>query len=139
MSPHSDDVPLSPTGWADVQMAKATIRAAYDAGNTATGFVIDDLASLRRAHEPSPRLSVSLAKRTVTLDGTTYDVASVQALRWVSVLLARPGAWVSCRDLKAHDTKLANVKTHRLKAKLPKALQVLIDSETGKGSRINLA
>jgi hypothetical protein len=88
--------------------------------------------------EPLPRLTVDLARKTITLDGTPYDVDSDNALRWVKVLADHPGEWISGQDLEKYDSGLINAKTNRLRHFLPDAILSLIDSETGKGSRIRL-
>ena len=47
---------------------------------------------------PPPRLTMDLPRKTLTLDGVTYDVASDNALRWVQVLAEHPGEWISGRS-----------------------------------------
>src|SRR5437016_2853069 len=65
-----------------------------------------------RAEQPkAPRLTVDLARRTITLDGATYDVESVNALHWVEVLAEHPGEWISGKELERHDKELANTRT----------------------------
>jgi hypothetical protein len=87
---------------------------------------------------PPPRLSVNLARKTLTLDGVTYDVSSENALRWVKVLAEHPGEWISGPELEKYDPQLANPRPDRWKPFLPNEFLSLIDSETGKGSRIRL-
>jgi hypothetical protein len=92
---------------------------------------------------PSPAIipmpvTVDLASRTVTLGDTTYDVGSLNALRWVKVLAEHPGDWISSTDLKDYDGELQNQRTDRWRKSLPDSILSLIDSETGKGSRIRL-
>ena len=99
------------------------------------------------AEPPAPRLTVDEARRTITLDGTTHEVNSVKAIRWVRVLAAHPGEWISGTDLERYenvlivnqkDCLLLSAKTHRLTTFLPGAILDLIDSKTGAGSRIRL-
>jgi hypothetical protein len=89
--------------------------------------------------DPSGRLSVDLDRQTLTLDGIQFTVQSVRALRWVRVLAEHPGNWVSSKDLEESDQDLINVRTDKLRKYLPEAVLSLIDSDTGKGSRIRLA
>ncbi len=89
--------------------------------------------------EPNKHLlDVALEKMTITLDGVEFDVKSVQALRWVNVLADHPGEWISGKDLADHDDGLVDVRTDKLKTQLPDAIQNLIDSRTGAGSRLSL-
>src|SRR5262245_32491966 len=89
----------------------------------------------RRRNGPR-RLVVNLARMTVTLDGTSYDVPSENALRWVRVLVNHPGEWISGSCLGTHDADLIGVRTDRLRDHLPEEIVSLIESETGKGSRL---
>jgi hypothetical protein len=84
----------------------------------------------------APRLTVDVARKTITLDGETDDVTSDAALRWVKVLAEHPGEWISAVELRKHDPELDSARTDRLKKLLPERVQHLIDSETGKGSRL---
>lgn len=85
------------------------------------------------------KLSVNLKRRTITLDDTTYDVSSEQALRWVKVLSDHNGEWISGRELVHYDSRLTGVKTDRLKCYLPDPIKALIESEPAKGSRLRLS
>src|SRR5262249_25479242 len=87
----------------------------------------------------TPRLTVDVKRLIVTLDGQTYDVPSAQALRWLKVLCDHPGEWIASNELKTYDTDLDGARPDRLKKKLPAPVQSLIDSDTGKGSRLRLA
>jgi hypothetical protein len=114
-------------------------------GKTAWLRYVDRLEAAGGASAPPPpappppaRLAVNLECRTLTLDGETYDVDSVQALRWVRVLAERPGEWVSGADLSKYDPELDGARPDKLKKPLPGALLSLINSETGKGSRLRL-
>jgi hypothetical protein len=89
--------------------------------------------------KPPPRLTVDLARRTLTLDGEPYDVRSVAALRWVKVLADHPGEWIGSADLKKHDPDLEAPRTTRWRALLPEPIRSHIDSEPGRGSRLRLA
>lgn len=84
-----------------------------------------------------PRLTVSLERKAITLDGQVFDVASDMALRWVKVLAMHPGEWIPAPQLKDFDPLLDGTRTDKLIARLPKAVALLIDSQTGKGSRLN--
>jgi len=84
------------------------------------------------------QLTVDLKGWTVTLDTDKYDVKSEQALRWVKVLVEHPGEWISGKELESHDPELIGARTYRLKQHLPKQILDMIDSETGRGSRIRL-
>jgi len=86
-----------------------------------------------------PRLTVDLAKKTITLDGTTFDVSSDLALRWVKVLVSHPGEWISGPELKQHDEQLDGAEPHRFKHRLPPVVRALIDTHRSRGSRIRLA
>jgi hypothetical protein len=89
--------------------------------------------------EPVPlRLSVDLARMTITLGGAAYDVPSRAALRWVKVLSTHPGEWVSGTDLARHDPELDGTRTDRLRRHLPPEVLALIDSAPRRGSRLRL-
>src|SRR5262249_46887204 len=87
---------------------------------------------------PPPRLVVDLERMTATLDGTKYDVKSECALRWLKVLVEHPGEWISSTSLKKYDRVLQAPRITRWRKQLPDEISSLINSETGKGSRINL-
>jgi hypothetical protein len=84
------------------------------------------------------RLVVDLERMTAALDGTTYDVKSECALRWLKVLVEHPGEWISGKELKKHDKILYAPRTNRWQKQLPGPIRLLINSEPGRGSRINL-
>jgi hypothetical protein len=84
------------------------------------------------------RLAVDLDRRTLTLDGVSYDVSSLAALRWVKVLADHPGEWISSANLRKYDSELDPPRTTRWLATLPEPIRSHIDSEPGKGSRIRL-
>lgn len=86
----------------------------------------------------STRLRVDIACQKVTLDGKSFDVSSPQALRWLKVLADRPSEWISSDNLKEYEPELLGVRTDRLKKHFPPEILSLIDSETGKGSRLRL-
>ncbi len=86
----------------------------------------------------TPRLTVDLARMIITLDGQEHEVTSESALRWVKVLADHAGEWISGKDLEKHDPELASTRTDRWRKFLPKPILSLIDSVTGKGSRIRL-
>jgi hypothetical protein len=94
---------------------------------------------LEGARIEEPRLTVNVDQRTATLDGQTYDVKSQQALRWLKVLADRPGDWISSTHLHLIDPELDGVRTHRLRKYLPEPIADLIESDTGKGSRLTMA
>jgi hypothetical protein len=87
---------------------------------------------------PSPRIAVDLACRTVTLNGTPHDVSSANACRWVAVLAEHLGEWISSTELEGYDNELVAVRTDKLRKHLPKNVDDLIESDTGKGSRLRL-
>src|SRR5262249_29842857 len=70
----------------------------------------------------NPRIAVDLVRQTITLGGTTHDIASKKALRWVKVLVDHPGDWISGRELERYDDNLLEVRTDRLKHFLPNKL-----------------
>lgn len=85
----------------------------------------------------TPRsLDVDIPRKILIFDGIEFDVSSEQALRWVKVLAANPGEWISGPELGQHDAFLQGVRTDRLK--LPEEIKSCIDSDPGKGSRIRL-
>jgi hypothetical protein len=88
--------------------------------------------------EPPPRLTTDLARLLVTLDGTTWEVASAQALRWVQVLATHPGEWISGPELPVYDNQLAYARPDRLKTFLPVRVRILISTHRRKGSRLRL-
>jgi hypothetical protein len=92
----------------------------------------------RSAEPPRPRLTVDLARRTLTLDGTTFDVTSENALRWVKVLADHPGEWIATKALRGYDPDLQVQRTDRIRGFLPDQVKGLIESQTGGGSRIRL-
>jgi hypothetical protein len=85
-----------------------------------------------------PRLTVDLARKTITLDGIAHDVDSENVLRWVKVLADHPGEWISGPDLKKYDPALLAPRTDRWHKKLPAPVRPLIESDTGKGSRLKI-
>jgi hypothetical protein len=87
---------------------------------------------------PQTRLIVDVSAMTATLDGECQDVRSKQALRWLAVLVAHPNEWISGADLAQYDSELMGARTHPLKIFLPDRIRDLIESDTGKGSRIRL-
>jgi hypothetical protein len=87
---------------------------------------------------PPPRLTVDLARKTITLDGVTHDISSERALRWVKALALHPGEWISSTELKKHDAELDGVRPDRLKKHLPSEVLSLIESDRRKGSRLHL-
>lgn len=91
------------------------------------------------AAPPPPRLTVNIECKTVTLDGMLHDVTSDLTLRWVKVLTEHPGEWIASSKLKDHDQQLDGARTSRLRQYLPDAIGTLIESDTGKGSRLNLS
>jgi hypothetical protein len=136
------------TSFSNLKIVMATVLAAgYPA--TDAGLRAWTLAQLNSRRTPSTktvkppamdRLKIDLARKTVSHDdGPPMDVASEQALRWRKVLADHPGNWISGPDLKQYDANLDSVRTDRLRTKLPDAIHALIDTDTGKGSRINLA
>lgn len=140
------DVQLTPEQIARVIDAKArrdAAQAELDAWATPAGDLASNTVVLsfgvtspvRPFHTP-PRLTVDLARSTVTLDGTSHDVRSESALRWLAVLAAHPGLWISGRHLEDHDEELAGVRTDRLRRYLPEQILALIESDTGRGSRL---
>jgi hypothetical protein len=85
-----------------------------------------------------PRLTVDLARKTLTLDGIAHDdVTSEIALRWVKVLADHPGERISDPQLPTYDPELLSIRSHRLLKFLPKAVKDLLD-RNNKGSRLRL-
>jgi hypothetical protein len=84
------------------------------------------------------RLHVDLGAKLLTLDGTSYPVASERALRWVRILAERSPNWVSGKELPKLDPDLLSERTDKFKPALPSKVRDLIDSQTGAGSRIRL-
>jgi hypothetical protein len=99
--------------------------------------VLPEGFSLPPAPPKAPRLTVDLAKKTITLDGQPYDVPSENALRWVKVLADHAGDWITGSALECYDPDLAG-RPDQWKKHLPKAISDLIESRTGAGSRIRL-
>jgi hypothetical protein len=83
-------------------------------------------------------LRVDLARRTVEFQGRVYDVRSPSALRWLAVLLARPGVWLAASDVGKIDLELDGARTNRLRRYLPAPVAALIESAAGVGSRLVL-
>jgi hypothetical protein len=113
----------------DEQQARMALRLMEDA-----------LTALLTGDDPKPskpaRPTVNLERRTVSLGDQTWDVKSVQALRWLKVLSDHPGEWIAGTALAGHDPDLDGARTDRLRKFLPEPVQSLIDSGTGKGSRL---
>ena len=89
----------------------------------------------------SDRLKVNLGQSTATLDGTSYDVTSENALLWLKVLVEHPGEWISGRELadgKYGDVYIGLGRPDRLKKYLPNEILSLIKSRTGKGFCLRL-
>jgi hypothetical protein len=85
------------------------------------------------------RIVIDIAKQTIIFDGKTFgDINSVQALRWLQVLIDHPGEYISGKDLSRFDGELINVRTDKLKPYLPNEIADLIESQTGAGSRLRI-
>lgn len=97
-----------------------------------------ELKNVSSPETPPPRLQVDLACMTVTLDGHKHELDSKQALRWIKVLAEHPGQWISKSELQGYDRELDGTRTDRLKKFLPADVSSLIESKTGKGTRIRL-
>lgn len=95
-------------------------------------------AQARGSTPPALRLTVDLKCKTITLDGEVMDCESENALRWVKILAAHPGKWISATELCTHDEELLSPLTHRWLPKLPAKVKALINSKPGTGSRIRL-
>lgn len=90
------------------------------------------------------RLSVDLKRLTATLHydnglKESVDVNNQQAARWLKVLAAQPGTWISASELVGKDAELDGARTDRLRKKLPRKLARLIQTSTRTGSRLKLA
>jgi hypothetical protein len=105
----------------------------------AAGFASNDVD--RPTPGPPPRLSVDLARKTITFDGQKFDVLSEGALRWVKVLADHPGEWISGPDLKKYDSALDGARPDRLKKakSFPDSIRAIIETRRGPGSRLNLS
>jgi hypothetical protein len=84
------------------------------------------------------RLTVDLAKKVLTIDGTPHDVSSELALRWIRILAEAEGQWFSGKELESIDSHLMAARTDRLKKLLPRAIQKCIATKRGTGSRLKL-
>jgi hypothetical protein len=131
----SDTNNLSETG--AIALLNKILRRARDVGTTPEAGSGEQPAAQAK-EPPLPRLTVDLARKTATLDGVSHDVSSDLALRWVKVLADHAGDWISGSELERYDESLIGARTDRLRKFLPDAILRLIDSETGKGSRIRL-
>lgn len=96
-------------------------------------------AAALRVAEPTPQLLIDVDCGTATLNGERFDIPSKAALRWLRILAHNPGQWFSSKDLEAHDCELVDVRTDRLRSYLPEEIGRLVDSQTGRGSRLRLA
>lgn len=92
----------------------------------------------RQSEKKTAPLTVDLKCKTLTVNGCTHEVDSVQALRWIKVLAEHPAEWISGLDLEQYDGELVGCRPDRLKKYLPLEILSLVDSETGKGSRLRL-
>jgi hypothetical protein len=99
----------------------------------------EELGGAEEKETPEPRLIVDVDRMTLTLDDVTHDVPSELALRWVKVLSDHAGQWLSGAELRQFDPDLDGVRTDRLLKRLPEPVQQLIESSTGRGSRLTLA
>jgi hypothetical protein len=99
-----------------------------------------ELRDRRKTAEPlalSP--IVNLERMTIALGDKTYDLTSMNALRWVKVLADHPGEWITAPKLILHDKELDGCRPDRhCKPYLPLAVLALIDSDRRKGSRLRL-
>lgn len=78
--------------------------------------------------KPTPRLKVDTQTNCAVLDGTEHKLSTEQAL-FVNYLVEADGLWCS-------STEMDITKTDRLKRNLPESIRKMIESQTGKGSRI---
>jgi hypothetical protein len=98
----------------------------------------EKLRLLLQSPAPAPRrLTVDLARKTITLDGIAHDVDSAIALRWVKVLADHAGERISDPELESYDPELLNVRTHRVLKHIPEPVRALLDTNN-KGSRLCL-
>lgn len=157
--PAEDDGPPPLPHWDDAAEPAPPVEAVFLTAPTARWF--RDMDMLRRlagagavptapakaGGVPTSRLTVDEARQTITLDGVTHEVRSVTAIRWVRILAAFPGEWISGGELErrerdvisdSEEPKLIKARTDRLRPKLPAVVAELIDSRCGGGSRIRL-
>jgi hypothetical protein len=123
-------------GVGDISALTAYLR--QERGRVLRGNAVPPEPQTAEPEKPPPRLTVDLKRQTLTLDAEVHEVPSLNALRWVMVLADRPGEWISKAQLKVYDAELDGVRPDKLKRYLPPKVLSLIDSETGKGSRIRL-
>jgi hypothetical protein len=84
------------------------------------------------------RIAVDLDAMTIALDGQVTAIRNKMALRWLKVLIEHPNKWISGPELKKYDVTFpSSIRLDRLKEYLPPQIRSLIDSATGKGSRIS--
>jgi hypothetical protein len=100
---------------------------------------VEELPDDEPPSAPPKRLIVSIECLTVTLDDQTYEVDSLQAVRWMKVLSEHPGVWLTPTDVAGYDPELDGARLDRLKKFIPISVRDLIDSKTGRGSRLRLA
>lgn len=85
-----------------------------------------------------PRLVVDIPKLTAILDGTPISLNSVQVARWLAVLSAKEGVWISGPNLKDHDKELDGARTDLLRKQLPRKLKSLVKTSKQHGARFVL-
>jgi hypothetical protein len=127
------------------QDAEALYRAGLTAANEKAHIRLADKiagqgpATVKGAERSTkhvkPRLTVNLARMTVTLDRRPWEVVSEQALRWIKVLADHPGEWISSPELPGYDIDLQYPRPDRLKHFLPVRVRILISTNRRKGSR----
>jgi hypothetical protein len=122
----------------ELETARARDRRSQVSAMSTPKAGTDEPAAEQHKEPPRPRLTVDLARRTVTLDGMTYEVSSDRALRWVKVLAEHPGEWISSTELKRYDPELDDPRPDRCKKHLPPEILSLINSDRRKGSRLCL-
>lgn len=121
--------------WADLRERQHVLRVASGSPPV--------ISLLKAESQPKPsgttaHPKVDLSRMTITVDATSYDVKSINALRWVKVLSDHPGEWISSTELNSYDPDLDGCRTDRLLPMLPDLIKNLIDTQTGRGSRLRL-
>ena len=98
---------------------------------------------LRQPPEAVAELTAALTRgqlvRRRMLRCKAFQLASEGVARWLKVLTDRPGSWVSGSELEGIDTELIGARTDRLYRQLPGAIQKLIETKRGRGSRLMVA
>ena len=95
-----------------------------------------DLTSEYLSFKAECPLEIDSKKKLAILHGERHPI-SEDAVRYLPILIAAGGGWVSAEDVDKIDPALEGVRLDRLRKSLPDPVRALVESKPGTGSRLN--